>query len=163
MIAVILIFSFLFEAIFTNIVSINSIFIPLFLLTSIVLVYPYFKNKKFNYLLVCIILGVFYDIGFSNTIFVNTISFGILSGIIMVCYNYVNYNIYTSNIINVIILITYRVLTYIMLLSINYISFNRNILLKGIYSSLLINIIYGIILYIIIDLLSKIFNKRKTE
>lgn len=163
MISLVLIFSFFFEAIFTNIVSVNSIFIPLFLITALVLIYPYFNNKKLNYLIVSLIIGIFYDIGFSDTIFVNTIGFGILSGIIIICYNYVNYNIYTANIINVIILITYRIITYIILLSINYISFSRYILFKGIYSSIIINIIYGIILYIIIDLLAKIFNKKKVE
>lgn len=163
MITCILIFSFLFEAMFTNLVGTNSIFIPLFTLTSLVLVYPYFKKKNFNYVLVCLILGIFYDIAFADSVFVNTICFGIIGGLNILIYNYVKYNIYTANIVNIIIIITYRIISYIVLLSINFITFNGNILFKGIYSSLLINIAYGIILYLIIDLLAKIFNKKRVE
>ena len=163
MITCILIFSFLFEAMFTNLVGTNSIFIPLFTLTSLVLVYPYFKKKNFNYVLVCLILGIFYDIAFADSVFVNTICFGIIGGLNILIYNYVKYNIYTSNIINIIIIITYRIISYIILLSINFIIFNGNILFKGIYSSLLINIAYGVILYFIIELLAKIFNKKRVE
>ena len=163
MITCILIFSFLFEAMFTNLVSTNSIFIPLFTLTTLVLVYLYFKKKNFNYVLVCLILGIFYDIAFADSVFVNTICFGIMGGLNILIYNYVKYNIYTSNIINIIIIITYRIISYIILLSINFITFNGNILFKGIYSSLLINIAYGVILYFIIELLAKIFNKKRVE
>lgn len=163
MICCILIFSFIFEAMFTNLVGINSLFIPLFTLTSLVLVYPYFKKKNFNYVLVCLILGIFYDIAFADSVFVNTICFGIIGGLNILIYNYVKYNVYTSNIINIIIIITYRIISYIILLSINFITFNGNILFKGIYSSLLINIAYGIILYLVIDLLGKILNKKRVE
>lgn len=163
MICLILIFSFLFEAMFTNLVGISSIFIPLFTLTSIVLIYPYFKKKNFNYLIVCLILGIFYDIAFADSVFVNTICFGIIGGLNILIYNYVKYNIYTSNLINIIIIITYRIISYIILLSINFITFNGNIFFKGIYSSLLINISYGIILYLVIELLAKILNKKRVE
>jgi len=160
MICIILILSFLLEATFTNLVPIDSFLIPLFTITSLVIVYPYFKKKNINYILVCLIIGFFYDITFSDSLFVNTISFAIIGGLINLCYNYVKYNIYTSSIINIIILISYRIITYIMLLSINYITFNKYIFLKGISNSLLLNIIYGIVLYITIELLAKIFNKK---
>ena len=163
MIWIVLIFSFLLEAAFTNIVSINSFLIPLFTLTSLTLIYPYLKRKKENYLIICLILGLFYDIVFADSIFVNTISFGIIGGLVILCYNYVKYNIYTSNIINIIILISYRIISYIILLSINYTSFNSKIFFEGIYKSLLINVVYGVFLYMVIELLAKIFNRKKVE
>lgn len=163
MICFIIIFSFLLESAFTNLVSVNSFFIPLFLITSLVLIYPYFKTKNMNYIIVCLILGLFYDIAFADSVFVNVISFGIVGGITFLCYTYVKYNIYTANIINIIILISYRIVSYVILLSINYISFNNKIFFSGIYNSLLINIVYGIVLYIVIDLLAKIFNKKRVE
>ena len=163
MISFVLIFSFLFEAMFTNLVSTNSIFIPLFTITALVLIYPYFKKKNFNYIIVCLILGLFYDIAFADSVFVNTICFGIIGGLNILIYNYVKYNIYTSNIINIIIIITYRIISYIILLSINFIAFNNNIFFKGIYNSILINLAYGIILYLVIDVLAKILNKKRVE
>ena len=163
MISGILIFSFLFESIFTNMVNTDSIFIPLFTLTSLILVYPYFRKTNFNYILVCLIVGLFYDIVFSDSVFVNTICFGFLGVINLICYKYVKYNVYTTNIINLILLITYRIISYIILLSINYITFNNFIFFKGIYSSILINIIYGFSLYFVIEILAKFFNKKRVE
>lgn len=163
MIPIILIFSFLLEAAFTNFISPNSIFIPLFVITSLVLLYPYFENKNLNYIIVCLILGLFYDIVFTNSLFVNTISFGLMGGLTILCYNYVKYNIYTSNIINTIILISYRIISYVIVLSVNYVSFNNKIFFSGIYKSLILNVVYGVILYFIIELLAKLFNKKRVE
>lgn len=163
MISIILIFSLLLESAFSNIVPLNSLFIPLFVITSLTIVYPYFKKNKFNFILVCMIMGLIYDIVFSNSSFVNVITFALIGGILMLCYNYVKYNIYTANIINLIVLISYRIITYIILLSINYITFNNKILLSGIYSSILMNVIYGIILFYTTDVLSRIFNRTRVE
>ena len=163
MIAVFLIFSFLFEASFTNLISINSLLTPLYVITTLVLLYPYFKNKQINYIIVCLILGLFYDISFADSIFVNTLSFGIIGYIVSLCYNYVKYNIYTANIINIILIISYRIISYLILTSLNYISFNDKLFFEGIYNSLIINIIYGIILYTIIDIVAKIFNQKRVE
>lgn len=163
MIYIILIFSFLFEAAFTNIVNNYSFLTPLFLITSLSILYPYFKNNKFTFVIASIICGLFYDVGLSNSPFINTISFGICSGLIILGYNYMNYNIVNSNFINVIIIIIYRVVSYLLLFIIDFIKFNENNLLQGIYNSILVNIIYGVILYIVIDLISKIFNIKRVE
>lgn len=163
MIYCILIFSFLFEAAFSNLISNSSILTPLFLITSLVILYPYFKNKNANFVIVCIVLGLFYDIIFGNTTFINTLSFGILSGITILGYNYINYNIYSSNLLNIIVLVLYRIISYLLLCIVDYISFNENILLEGIYNSILVNLIYGILLYLITIWLSKIFNIKRVE
>ena len=163
MIYVILIFSFLFEASFTNIVNIYSFLIPLFLLTSLTILYPYFKKNNFNFVIVSIICGLFYDIGITGTPFINTISFGICSGFIILGYNYMNYNIVNSNFINIIIICIYRIIGYLLLCIIGYVGFNEITLLEGIYNSLLVNVIYGIITFIIVGLIAKIFNIKRVE
>ena len=163
MIYIVIIFSFLFESTFTNIMDSYSFLTPLFLLTSLSLLYPYFKNNRFNFVIVCIICGLVYDISFTDSTFINTISFGICSGLIILSYNYVNYNIFSSNVINIINIIIYRIISYLFLCIISYVNFNESILLEGIYNSLLVNIVYGIIIYLILDLLSKIFNIKRVE
>ena len=163
MIYIILIFSFLFETMFTNIVTIDSFLIPLFLLTSLSILYPYFKKNKLTFFIVSVICGFFYDIMVTNSPFINAISFSVCSGLIILGYSYMNYNIVNSNFINVIIIIIYRVVSYLLLFIIDFIKFNGNNLLQGIYNSILVNIIYGIILYIVIDLISKIFNIKRVE
>ena len=176
MIYVIIIFSMLFESAFSNIVNLNTFLVPLFLLTSLVILYPYFKNKKINFIIVCTVCGFLYDIILTNSSFINTLSFGIVGSLIekpadpnpegsliVLCYNYINYNIYSSNFLNIIMIILYRIISYLILCIIDFIKFNEMDLLESIYNSLLVNVVYGIIIYIIIDLLSKIFNIKRIE
>ena len=163
MIYFIIIFSFLFEAAFSNIITLNSVFTPLFLITSLVILYPYFNNRNFNFIVVCLLCGLFYDIIFSNSAFVNTISFTVCGAFIILGYNYVNYNILSSNFFNIIIIIFYRVVSYLLLCILDYTSFNEIHLLEGIYNSLLVNVVYGIIIFILVDKLAKIFQIRKIE
>ena len=136
-----IIFSFLFESIVTNIVHINTLLTPLFLITSLVILYPYFKNKT-NFIISCIVCGFFYDIAFTDSTFINTISFGISGCFIILCYNYFKYSIYSSNFINIISIIVYRIISYVLLVIVDYLNFNMTSLLEGIYNSILINIIY---------------------
>jgi len=160
MVWAIIAFSFLFESIFSNFIPVYSLFTPLFLLTSIVVLYPYISKNKFNFIIICMILGVIYDISFTGSCFVNVISFTTVGYILSVCYNYVKYNVYTVNIINIIILITYRIISYIILLSVNYIPFNNRNFFSGIYNSILINILYCIVIFYMANLFYKIFNKK---
>lgn len=163
MIYIILIISFLLESSFSNITNINSLFTPLFLLTSLVLLYPYFKKSNSNFIIVCVICGLIYDISFSDSVFINTLSFGLSGGLIILGYNYVNYNIYSSNFINLMVIIFYRIVSYILLCIVDYIHFNEMSMIEGIYNSIIVNIIYGILIYIIIDLIAKIFNIKRVE
>lgn len=163
MIYIILIFSFLFEASFTNIVNVYSFLTPLFLLTSLTILYPYFKKNNFNFVILSIICGLFYDISFTGSPFINTISFGICSGFIILGYNYMNYNVVNSNFINVIVICIYRIISYLLLCIIDYVTFNETFLIEGICNSLLVNVIYGIIIFIIISLIAKIFNIKRVE
>lgn len=162
MIYLILIFSFLFESAFSNIIPKTSFLSSSFLLTSLVLLYPYFKNKNLNFILVSVFCGLFYDICFTNSLFINTLTFFLSGFLIILGFNYINYNIYSSNILNLIIILIYRFISYILLCIVDYISFNK-IIFSGIYNSILSNIIYGIIMYIIINLISKIFNTKKSD
>ncbi len=153
----VLVISLLLEAIFSNIVSLNSLLIPLFLITSLVIIYPYFCKKNINFFLVCLVSGFLYDLIFADSLFINTLSFSFAGIIIILGYSYVNYSIYSSNILNIIVIILYRIISYLLLCIIGYTTFNENILLSGVSSSLILNIIYGLILYLVIDMISKIF------
>lgn len=163
MIYIILIFSFLFEAAFSNIVNIYSFLTPLFLLTTLTILFPYFKNNKFNFILISTLFGLFYDISFTGTPFINTISFAISSGFIILGYSYMNYNIVNCNFLNIITICIYRVISYLLLCIIDYIKFDEIYLLEGIYNSLVVNVIYGIIIFIIVNLIAKIFNIKRVE
>ena len=154
---IILLISLFLELALSNVLP--NILIPLFLLTSLTFVYPCFKKNNFNFFIVCTISGLFYDI-IINSMFINTICFGICSGIIILIYNYLKYNIFNSNIINIIIIMVYRIISYLLLCVLDYINFNISKLLEGIYNSLIINIIYGIIIYFIINLFINLHKKN---
>lgn len=155
MIYIIIILSILLESTVSNIISSSSILIPLFLLTSLSILYPCFKNKNQNFIITSILCGFIYDIIFTHSLFVNTLSFGLISILIIFCYNYINYNIISSNIINVISIIIYRIISYFLLCILNYVTFNEMSLIKCISSSLILNVIYGIIIYLLMRLFVK--------
>ena len=125
MIYLLLIFSFLLESSFSNLIPKSSLLIPLFFLTSLTLLYPYFKGNKTNFIITCFICGLLYDIILTNSLFINTISFLFISMFIILGYSYLNYSIFSSNILNVIVIIIYRLISYFFLCIISYIEFNE--------------------------------------
>ena len=157
-----IIISFILEGIFTNLISINSIFLPLFTITSFVITYPYFnKEKKYLFIITSFIIGVIYDIAYTNSLFINTFTFILCSLLIMLINKYIKENLISKIIINIFITIMFKIISYLLLFTFEFIKFNQNILLKGIYSSLILNIIYGLILYIICDKINRKFKLRK--
>lgn len=157
--------SFILEGIFTNIVSMNSIFIPLFTITSLVMLFPYFNDKRdnLNYIVISAIAGLFYDIVYTNSLFVNTFAFTLCSLLVIFINKYVTSNLFNRSCINIVIIIIYRIFTFFALCLFQYIHFNENILLKGIYSSIIANIIFGIIIYIVFNKIGKKLNLKKNE
>ena len=161
MIAFTIIFSFLFESVISNIVSINSNLIPLFTLVSLSITFPYFKKNLLKFIVICTITGLFYDLIFTNTPFINTVSFMLMSFLIILNYRLFKYNIISSSIFSIILIVLYRIISYGLLVLVDYLNFNYRNFLNGILSSLIVNIIYGFILYIILEKLSIILNKKK--
>ena len=150
MIFIILIISFILELLFTNIIPLNSILIPMFTLVSLVLLYPLFKNKN-NYLITCLIVGLLYDI-YCSSLFINTLTFSLCGYLISIIFHFITDNIQSNILISIILIILFRTISYTLLIINDYTMFNINILLKGIYSSLIINLIYAFILNIIIKI-----------
>ena len=163
MIYIIIFISLFFEAALSNIVSLNSLFLPLFSIVSLPLIWPYFKKNDLSFIAVCTLIGFIYDLVFTSMPYTNTIVFLILSVVIILNYRLFKYNIISSNILSVILIVLYRIIGYFILIIIGYLNFSFDFLLKSIYSSLIINLIYGIIIYIIIDLIANIFDKKKNN
>lgn len=112
MIYLVLIFSFLLEGAFSNLVPRDSLFTPLFFLISLTVLYPYFNNKRFNFIVCCLICGLLYDLIFTDSVFINTLSFSLIGCLIMYVYSYINYNLFSTSILNLIIIIIYRIISY---------------------------------------------------
>lgn len=163
MITVVIILSFLFDGIFSNLITNNSLLVPFFSLVCLLILYPYFNSNNGRFVIISGIVGLFYDIIYADSIFVNTFIFIIISIFIIRMSEYANYNLLNLCVLTIISICLYRVLSYLLLCIVGYLNFNEIILMKGICNSLIINIIYCIILYFITDYIGRKFKLRKTE
>jgi rod shape-determining protein MreD len=160
---IVLIASFVLESIVTNMVGLNSVLLPMFSIVSLVIIYPYFNNNDSYFLRVCAISGLFYDIVFTNTLFLNASLFLVIGLILKKINSAVSNNHLNVPFMTGLIIIFYRVVTYVILLIVNYIDFNGIVLLRGIINSLVINIAYAAIVYAGTDYYSRKYKITKID
>lgn len=147
---IILIISFYLEGIITNFINLNTkLFNPLFLFTGLILIYPLIINKR-RYYQICLIYGFMYDLVYTNTIFLHALTFLLIGYLISKGMNYFENNLLNTNLLILISIPIYRIISYVLLCLVSDLSFNISELLKSITSSIIINILYGTILYLIL-------------
>ncbi len=151
MIITVLIISFILDSLISNFIPLNSILMPLFTLMSLIIIYPYFNDKKNKYLLTCFVTGACYDLIYTNTIIIHGFLFLVIAFIIMKLNLILSNNYINVAIVAIISIVIYRLIAYGLLLITANISFDFFTLLKSIYKSLLINVIYVVLLFIITD------------
>lgn len=144
----IIILSFLFDNIISLLISPNSLFFPLFTLLSLIIIFSY-NLKEYHLFLLSSFIGLIYDIIFTDTMFMNASIFLIFSLGIYLIFKRINYNLLNVIFVSILMIILYRIITYFLFLLSYSVSFNVFILLKGIYSSMIINIFYIMVLYFI--------------
>ena len=154
MIIFIILISFYLEGILSNIINI-SFLIPLFTLLSLIIIYPYLFNRKKDYFIICFIIGLLYDIGYTDTIFLNAFIFLLIGYIIHLINIVITNNWFNVMIISLFVITIYRIITYLVLIFINYLKPDIELLKNSILNSLIINIIYIIIIYKITDIISR--------
>lgn len=154
-----LIFSFFVEGILSLILTKESFLLPLFSIMSIFVSYPYIKNKK-KFIIYSLLIGVLYDITFSQTLFLHTIVFLFISLLISIFNKYISTNFFNTLIQIIIIIIIFRSFIYIgFILSTNEV-FSIKKLFESIYKSFIFNILY---VYMVSYLLKRHFEKRKEK
>lgn len=147
---VILIISLFFQSLFSNFISINTnLFNPILPLIALLIIYPYFKKNNKKYLIYSTIYGFIYDLFYTETFILYAFLFFVISILIIKLDKYFSRNIINIVFMTLLIVISYRIIAYIILVLINYLSFNILLLFKSIYSSLILNILYALILYIL--------------
>lgn len=161
---IVIIISVYLESILSNFISANTIlFAPLFSLISLIIVFPFLNNKSSNFFYISLILGLLYDIGFTNTLFLNVFLFLAVAYFIKLINIWVSNNVLNVVFITISTVVFYRLLTYFILTLIGYIEFDFNVLIKSIYSSLILNIIYVIVFYHITDYYSMKYKIHKID
>ncbi len=155
MIVLITMISFFLDGILSRYILPNSLFLPLFTIVSLVIIYPYFNNDNFRYFKFIAIIGLLYDITYYNTLFYNFFIFLMLGFIIGLINYLLSNNIYTNILMTVASIVTYRTITFLTIIIFKTHSYSLYELLQSIYRSLILNIIYCLIIYIITEFYSK--------
>ena len=150
--------SFLLDGVLSNLLCFSSYLYPLFSLLSLVVLYPYFKKRDIRkYYFASMIMGFFYDIVYTNTLFLNFILFFLIAILVKMVYNLLPNNFFTLLCISFFIIIVYRLSIYLILLVTYQETISVFRLLKSISSSLLLNVGYIVLFYVI---LKKIKHKK---
>lgn len=113
------------------------------LLTLLTLIFIYKNNKRYTYTL---IIGILYDVIYTDTLFLNTFLFFISLLLVERIFKYLKFNLINVTVTSVLLIVLYRFITYFILLLLGYLEFNYLNLLIGILISL-INVIYVFIIY----------------
>ena len=122
---------------------------------AIFMIYPFFRKKEKKYFITIFIVGMIYDLLYTNLVFFNGVLFLIIGFISLEIYK--NFEIsYLKLIIYLILIISaYEILTGIILLVFNMVPVTLYKVLYKITHSLILNIIYGELIYLIINLIPK--------
>ena len=163
MVPSVLIISFILDSIVSNFISLDSLFFPLFTLMALIIIYPYFNNNRQKYFGVCLVTGICYDLIYSNTIIIHGMLFLLIGFIITRLNLIISNNSINVGIMAIVCIVIYRFLAYGLLLITASTSFEWFSLLKSIYSSLILNIFYVILIYIITDKISRKFKIHRTN
>lgn len=152
------ILSFLLDGLLSTIIPFNSIFLfkTYFSIVSLVLIYPYFLHNK-KYYIIALVMGILFDLVYTNTIFLNIFTFLTTSYLISIIYNLLQNKIINGIVITIITLFFYNTLTYLMLFMYKTTSLNYGFFLSNFIFIVLINVLYFVILYFA---LKKITNKK---
>ena len=136
-----------------------SIFTPLFTLISIFMIYPFFKKKEKTYFILIFIVGIIYDLFYTNLLFFNGVLFVTIG--LLIKYIYKTYEITPLRLIlYIIVLVTaYESLTGLILLIYNVVPVTFYKVFYKIINSLLLNIIYAELIYLVIKLLPRKYKK----
>ena len=156
---IVIIISFILDNIISNLINYYSIFYPLFTLLSLVLIYPHFNKKSKKYFICTFIFGFIYDISVTDTLFLNAFIFLLLAYLLKYTFNKLTYNYLSVLLLSLGAIIYYRAVNFLILVVINYLSFNIGLLFKSIYCSIILNVIY-ISVYYLINSKRLIFKRR---
>lgn len=164
MVGVVTVLSFLLEGIVSNIVGITSTWlVPLFSIVSLIIIYPYFNHEEENFLKVCFAVGLFYDLVYTDTLVINACIFTFIGFFIRWLNSWMSNHAISVLFITFLTIFVYRILMYLILIVVGFLPFDLNTLVTSITSSLLLNLIYAEVLYLITDFMSKKYRIRKID
>ena len=155
------IISFLLDGIFFSSLNSNTLFCPLFSILSILIIYPMLISDNNKYYIICGILGILYDICYANTLFLHFfifIGFGIFVSFL---FRKVSVNVLNTYLIGISGIVLYRLFHALFFVGLFFSNWSLNLLLKSIFSSIIINSIYLLCFYFIAKKIRINLRKKK--
>lgn len=160
---IIIILSLFFDGILTNLLPYTidslSLFTPLLTIVSLILIYPFYQKKLNSYYLVSLITGLIYDLLYTNLLFLNSILFLFLAFIIKYLYNNLEINYLNIILYTIMLIAIYESSQALLLIVFNIVPITFSKLIYKIVHSLLLNIMYTEIIYLIVSHLPKRYLK----
>lgn len=150
----IIISSFILDIILSNVLPFMkgdlSIFTSLFVPITIYLIYPFYKNQELKYYIESFIIGIIYDLIFTNLLFFDGVIFLIISLVSVKIYKNFIVDKYKNIMYVFLIIILYEFLVASIFLIFNLVPICFYDFIYKISHTLLINVVYGFLLYEII-------------
>lgn len=150
----IIISSFILDIILSNVLPFMkgdlSIFTSLFVPITIYLIYPFYKNQELRYYIESFIIGIIYDLIFTNLLFFDGVIFLIISLVSVKIYKNFMVDKYKNIMYVFLIIILYEFLVVSIFLIFNLVPISFYDFIYKILHTLLINVVYGFLLYEII-------------
>lgn len=141
-------------SIYQNITYFNIFsFYPLFTITALVLSYPYFREQRKTYFKYVLIIGLLYDLAYTNTLFLNLVLFMGLGFLIKYFYNYFNSNFINGLLLNLFIIIIYELAMFLILNLVKYVVIDLKTFSLMLISFIITNTLYYIISYFVLFLM----------
>lgn len=155
MTAIIVVASFFLDALFLNVFTQNTIFCPLISLMCLVIVYPLLKENDKKYLVICGGLGFFYDVSFTNTLFLHTLLFIAYGFGIRELFKQFPIDFINTYLVGIIGIVSYRILLIFIFFLLGYTYWNFRVLLYSIEASILLNSLYLLVFYFLVKKLRR--------
>ena len=152
MISIILLIIALFlDGFLSIIIPLNSIFLPLITITTIYIIFPYFKKKEKKYYILSFAVGIIYDLLYTNLLLFHAIIFMIIAYITKYLYTTYEQTKITKVLYQIIIIILSELLTasFLFLFQTTTITFTK--IIYKITHSILLNIIYAVSINMVLN------------
>lgn len=155
----ILIISFVLEGLLSNflpyMVQNITYFNPLFTLVSICLIYPFYQKDRKKYYLLAGLIGFLYDLFYTNLLFLNMYLFIITAFLVHCFYKKIRISKWTFPLLLICMITLYQGIYILLLVIFNVVPITLDNAIYWISHSYILNIVYGQILYLIIEHIPK--------
>ena len=160
---IILVISFILDGLLTNYLPYGvgnlSLFTPLTTIVALIIIYMFFYKNEKTYFVISFITGFMYDLFYTNLLFLDAILFLLIAFIVSQVYKIVDFKFIWVLIGMVLVIVIYEVAFATIITVFNLVPMSFERIIYKISHSIILNVIYGEILYLICKLLPKKYKK----